>query len=193
MPDAGRVIAGTARGRRLTAPGEGTRPLADRVKQTLFAILEPDLAGASFLDLCAGSGAAGIEALSRGVARATFVERDRRATTTIAENLTLTGLGGPGARIVRSDAATWLAADGPADGPFDLVVIDPPYADPALLARLLGILGADAEGRLVRPGGRVVAKHFWRDRPPAVVGLLASERDRRFGETGLTFYRREGG
>ena len=73
MPDAGRVIAGTARGRRLTAPGEGTRPLGDRVKQTLFAILGPDLPGATFLDLCAGSGAAGIEALSRGAARATFV------------------------------------------------------------------------------------------------------------------------
>ncbi len=193
MADAGRVIAGTARGRRLTAPGEGTRPIADRVKQTLFAVLEPDLAGSAFLDLCAGSGAVGIEALSRGAARATFVERDRRATTTIAENLALTRLAGPGARIVRSEAARWLAAEGPDDGPFDLVVIDPPYADTDLLIRLLGILGADAEGRLLRPGGRVVAKHFWRDRPPAVVGLLASERDRRFGETGLTFYRREGG
>jgi len=193
VADAGRVIAGSARGRRLTAPGEGTRPLADRVKQTLFAVLEPDLAGCAFLDLCAGSGAAGIEALSRGAARATFVERDRRATTTIAENLALTRLEGPGARIVRSEAARWLSAEGRDEGPYDLVVIDPPYADTGLLLGLLGILGADAEGRLLRPGGRVVAKHFWRDRPPAVVGLLASERDRRFGETGLTFYRREGG
>ncbi len=196
MADAGRVIAGTAGGRRLTAPGEGTRPLADRVKQTLFAILEPDLVGSAFLDLCAGSGAAGIEALSRGAARATFVERDRRAATTIAENLSLTGLAGPEAMIVRADGVDWLAADradGPADGPFDLVFIDPPYADTELLGRLLAILGADAQGRLVRRGGRVVAKHFWRDRPPAVVGLLASDRDRRFGETGLTFYRREDG
>jgi hypothetical protein len=69
MADAGRVIAGTARGTRLVAPGEGTRPLGDRVKQTLFAVLEPDLPGASFLDLFAGSGAAGIEALSRERAR----------------------------------------------------------------------------------------------------------------------------
>ncbi|MFL5678988.1 MAG: RsmD family RNA methyltransferase, partial [Chloroflexota bacterium] len=66
MAEAGRVIAGTARGIRLVAPGEGTRPLADRVKETLFAILEPELRGARFLDLFAGSGAAGIEALSRG-------------------------------------------------------------------------------------------------------------------------------
>ena len=193
MADAGRVIAGTARGRRLTAPGEGTRPLADRVKQTLFAILEPDLPGAAFLDLCAGSGAAGIEALSRGAARATFVERDRRAATTIAENLYLTGLAGPNARIARAEAMAWLTTEGLLDGPFDLVVIDPPYADDELLGRLLAVIGSDADGRLLKPGGRVVAKHFWRDRPAASVGLLASERDRRFGETGLTFYRREGG
>ncbi len=193
MADAGRVIAGTARGRRLVAPGEGTRPLADRVKQTLFAILEPDLRGASFLDLCAGSGAAGIEALSRGAARATFVERDRRAATTIAENLFLTGLGGPNARIVRAEALDWLTGDAAGEGPFDLVFVDPPYAEIDLLGRLLAALGADAAAPLLGPRARVVAKHFWRDRPPAAVGLLASERDRRFGETGLTFYRREGG
>ena len=193
MADAGRVIAGTARGRRLVAPGDGTRPLADRVKQTLFAILEPDLRGAAFLDLCAGSGAAGIEALSRGAARATFVERDRRAATTIAENLFLTGLAGPNARIVRSDALAWLTGEAAEDGPFDLVFADPPYAEVGLLGRLLTTLGADTAGRLLRPRARVVAKHFWRDRPPAAAGLLASERDRRFGETGLTFYRREGG
>jgi 16S rRNA (guanine966-N2)-methyltransferase len=193
VADAGRVIAGTARGRRLVAPGEGTRPLGDRVKQTLFAILEPDLRGASFLDLCAGSGAAGIEALSRGATRATFVERDRRAATTIAENLYLTGLGGPNARIVRSAAEDWLVSDEAGDGPYDLVFVDPPYAEIDLLGRLLSIFGADVDGRLLAAGARVVAKHFWRDRPPAAVGLLASERDRRFGETGLTFYRREGG
>jgi 16S rRNA (guanine(966)-N(2))-methyltransferase RsmD len=167
--------------------------LSDRVKQTLFAILEPDLPDAAFLDLCAGSGAAGIEALSRGAARATFVESDRRAATTIAENLGLTGLAGPASRIVREDAAAWLAAGARGDGPFDLVVIDPPYAETDLLARLLALLGADTEGRLLAPGARVVAKHFWRDRPAARHGLLASERDRRFGETGLTFYRREDG
>jgi 16S rRNA (guanine966-N2)-methyltransferase len=213
MPDAGRVIAGIARGRRLVAPGEGTRPLADRVKQMLFAVLEPDLPGAAFLDLCAGSGAAGIEALSRGAARATFVERDRRVVATIAENLARTGLAGEHARVIRAEAEGWLTGPGGADaegsasgtagaagsaratggGPFELVFVDPPYADVELLDRLLAILGADRNGRLLVPGARVVAKHFWRDRPPALVGLLASERDRRFGETGLTFYRREGG
>ena len=189
---AGRVIAGSARGVRLSAPGEGTRPLGDRVKQTLFAILEPDLRDAVVLDLCAGSGAAGIEALSRGAARAAFVERDSAAIAVIRDNLARTNLAGNRARLVEADAVRYLAGAGPAaDGPFSLVIVDPPYADAALLRRLLEALGGDREARLLAPRARVIAKHFWRDRPPAVVGLLASERDRRFGETGLTFYRRE--
>ena len=108
MADAGRVIAGTARGIRLEAPGPGTRPLADRVKQTLFAILEPDLPGARVLDLFAGSGAAGIEALSRGAASATFVEHDAGAAKIISSNLARAGLAGPNAAIVCDDAARWL-------------------------------------------------------------------------------------
>ena len=189
MADAGRVIAGLAAGRRLAAPpGEGTRPLADRVKQTLFAILEPDLDGASVLDLFAGSGAAGIEALSRGAASAVFVERDGRASKTIADNLRTTGLASTAA-VVTADALTWLRRPATVDGPrFDVVVIDPPYAETELLAVVLAELGA-AHAPLA-PAARVVAKHFWRDRPPERIGLLASERERRFGETALTFYRR---
>lgn len=189
---AGRVIAGSARGVRLAAPGERTRPLGDRVKQTLFAILEPALRDAIVLDLCAGSGAAGIEALSRGAARAVFVERDSDAVAVIRDNLGRANLAGSRARLVEADASRYLAGSGPsADGPFSLVIVDPPYADSALLTRLLEALGSDRAGRLLAPAALVVAKHFWRDRPAAVIGLLASERDRRFGETGLTFYRRE--
>ena len=189
MADAGRVIAGTARGIRLEAPGPGTRPLADRVKQTLFAILEPDLPGAQVLDLFAGSGAAGIEALSRGAASATFVEHDAAATRVIAANLARTGLGGSDAVVVRADALRWLGQRAHAAGeaqPFSVVIVDPPYERRELLQQTL-----EAAGSLVAPGGRVVAKHFWRDAPPARIGLLASERDRRFGETALTFYRRQ--
>ncbi len=194
MADAGRVIAGSARGVRLAAPGEGTRPLGDRVKQTLFAILEPDLPGSRFLDLCAGSGAAGIEALSRGAAVAVFVERDPVAVGVLARNLERTDLAGPRAVVVRAEAARWLG--GASTGltlpgaPFDLVFVDPPYAETALLGRLLELLGGPLGGAVLEPGARVVAKHFWRDRPPGSIGLLASDRDRRFGETGLTFYRR---
>ncbi len=189
MPDAGRVIAGSARGIRLTAPGEATRPLGDRVKQTLFAILDPSIRGARVLDLFAGSGAAGIEALSRGAAVATFVERDRAAIAAIEANLERTHLGAS-ARVVRAEAVGWLRAQAVPVHPWDIVVLDPPYADAVLLVRSLELLGDAALG-LVAPGGRVVAKHFWRETPPASVGLLASERERRFGETALTFYRRQ--
>ncbi|MBF6604428.1 MAG: 16S rRNA (guanine(966)-N(2))-methyltransferase RsmD [Chloroflexi bacterium] len=187
MADAGRVVAGSAAGRRLRAPGPGTRPLADRVKQTLFAILEPDLPGADVLDLFAGSGAAGIEALSRGARRVVFVELDIGASRTIEQNLQTTGLGGSSAVVVRDDVLGWLRRASER-GPFDLVIVDPPYADVDVLRAVLDLLGEpDAP---LGPGARVVSKHFWRDRPPERIGLLASERERRFGETTLTFHRR---
>jgi 16S rRNA (guanine966-N2)-methyltransferase len=185
VADAGRVIAGVARGIRLEAPGDATRPLGDRVKQTLFAILDPDLAGARVLDLFAGSGAGGIEALSRGAAHATFVERDRTAAAVIATNLGRTHLAGERARIHRAEVLAWLAGpEAAAAGPFDIVILDPPYAEMELLATALHALATH-----LAPTARVVAKHFWRDVPPARAGLLASERERRFGETMLTFYR----
>jgi 16S rRNA (guanine966-N2)-methyltransferase len=159
------------------------------VKQTLFGILEPELEDALVLDLFAGSGAGGIEALSRGAASADFVEKDPGACRVIAENLRRARLEGA-SRVIRRDVVTWLAATPAAvaagAGPhYDLVLVDPPYADTASLVRVLEGVGA-----VVREGGIVVSKHFWRDAPPARIGLLASERERRFGETALTFYRR---
>jgi 16S rRNA (guanine966-N2)-methyltransferase len=185
VADAGRVIAGTARGIRLAAPGPATRPFGDRVKQTLFAVLDPDLRDSRVLDLFAGSGAAGIEALSRGARSATFVESDRAAARVIGDNLRRTHLDAR-AIVVRADAIAWLAARAAGNGPWDVAILDPPYAETDLLARALEALGRPG---VVAPGGRVVAKHFWRDGPPARIGLLASERERRFGETALTFYR----
>jgi 16S rRNA (guanine(966)-N(2))-methyltransferase RsmD len=190
---AGRVIAGTARGTRLVAPLGGVRPLGDRVKQTLFAILEPELKGASFLDLFAGSGAAGIEALSRGAARATFVERNAAALETIERNLAATRLSGPGADVVRGDAIAWLTRSGAATGPFGVIIADPPYDEPALLVDALTTISAGGPNAILIAGGVVVSKHFWRTGPPASIGLLASVRERRFGETGLTFHRWEAG
>lgn len=187
MTEAGRVIAGSARGMRLRAPGEGTRPLADRVKQTLFAILEPDLVDANVLDLFAGSGAGGIEALSRGAYHATFVERDNAAARIVAENLALTRLAERGT-VARADAISYLRDRAARDGPFDVVLVDPPYAETALMDATLALLGAGVPA-ILDPDCWVVAKHFWRTPPPPVVGLLASVRTRRFGETALTFYR----
>ena len=190
MSDAGRVIAGTARGTRLIAPGEGTRPFGDRVKQTLFAILEPDLPGARVLDLFAGSGAGGIEALSRGAAWAIFVERDVVAVRVITDNLAKARLAYRG-RVARADVLAYLGDRAVSDGPFDLVIIDPPYAEPKLLEAALARLGVPGTP-LLSAAAWVVAKHFWRTPPPSSVGLLASLRTRRFGETALTFYGREG-
>jgi len=193
MTDAGRVIAGSAAGRRLLAPGAGTRPLSDRVKQALFGALEPSLAGARVLDLFAGSGAAGIEALSRGAARVVFVERDPGAVRVIRENLRRTGFEVPAGAtvdVVQGDAIAWLRDRAAAQAPFDVVLVDPPYAEAGVLLTSLERLGDPVGAGLLAPGARVVAKHFWRDAPPARIGLLASERSRRFGETALTFYRR---
>jgi 16S rRNA (guanine966-N2)-methyltransferase len=193
VPDGGRVIAGTAAGLRLQAPGQGTRPLGDRVKQSLFAALESALAESwpvPFLDLFAGSGAAGIEALSRGAPNATFVERDPRAARVIAENLRRTSLAG-GGQIVQKDALAWLgtgAEDAGRYEGFGAVVIDPPYADAAALTGALARLGDPALGWL-RDDALVIAKHFWKDEPPVVAGALRRERVKRFGETALSFYR----
>ncbi|MBI2776101.1 MAG: 16S rRNA (guanine(966)-N(2))-methyltransferase RsmD [Chloroflexi bacterium] len=187
-PTAGRVIAGTARGIRLAAPGPGTRPLGDRVKEALFAILEPRLPDAVVLDLFAGSGAAGIEALSRRARRATFVERNGDVVRTLRANLERTHLA-PGATVVREDALAWLdggAGRAGSDGPFDVVVLDPPYEREDLLA---GALERLARPGVLAPDAIVVAKHGRRATPPERIGLLASDRERRFGETVLTFYR----
>jgi 16S rRNA (guanine966-N2)-methyltransferase len=196
VPDAGRVIAGRAKGRRLAAPGTGSRPLADRVKETLFAILEPDLPGAAVLDLFAGSGAAGIEALSRGASMVVFVDRDRTACSVIERNLRSTGLAGPAAVVRRMEALAYLNGPAAADAPFDVAVVDPPYEDVGLLEAALeglGVPGTSGDGGLVAPGGRVVAKRYRRTVLSPTIGLLASDRERRFGETTLTFYRRVAG
>jgi 16S rRNA (guanine(966)-N(2))-methyltransferase RsmD len=181
------VIAGSARGTRLVAPGPGTRPFGDRAKQVLFAILEPDLAGAVVLDCCAGSGAAAIEALSRGAARAVLVERDAAACRTIAANLLRTGLASRAA-VVRADVLAYVAGRAAAEGPFDVVVLDPPYAEADLRGRTLAALGG--RGAPLGVDARVVVSGPWRDPPPQRAGLLRSERERRVGETLLTFYRR---
>lgn len=188
MADAGRVIGGTARGVRLAAPGEGTRPFGDRVKESLFGSLEADPSeplGGTFLDLYAGSGAAGIEALSRGAPAALFVERDAGAARVIGANLARAHAAG--GRVVRAEVLAWLAGAAAAHAPYRCVVVDPPYADPDTLERTLSILGGSA--RLVEPGGVVVCKHHWRWTGPERVGSLVRERHKRFGETALTWYR----
>jgi len=189
MAEAGRVITGSAGGLRLRAPGEGTRPISDKVKQSLFAALETELDdpwSGPMLDLFAGSGAAGIEALSRGASWTDFVEHDAGAVATIRANLRTTHLE-ERAGVHQSDAPRFLAraAETPGDERmYDLVVLDPPYGDAAMLAAL----DALGRGAVLTPEAIVVAKHFWRDAPPERVGVLRLQRVKRFGETALSYY-----
>jgi len=180
-----RVIAGSARGVRLEVPrGAATRPLSDRVKQSLFGALEADGAlEGPFLDLFAGTGAAGIEALSRGAPRATFVEHDARACATIASNLERAGLAS--GTVVHADVPVFLAERGGEGAPYRACLVDPPYDLPAV-ERTLELLGSAPHW--LEDDGVVVAKHFWRDHAPDSAGRLARTRRRRFGETALTFY-----
>jgi 16S rRNA (guanine966-N2)-methyltransferase len=189
MPDGGRVIAGLARGTRLESGPTQTRPLSDRVKQALFASLESMGAlSDGFLDLFAGTGAAGIEALSRGADRALFVDKSSRAATVIKENVRRAHL--EGGRIVRADVASYLRG-GPraGDTPFAAALLDPPYDEP-LVVPTLELLG-DADSQWLLAEAVVVAKHFWRDDPPERIGTLNRDRQKRFGETMLSFYTRK--
>jgi len=172
-----RVIAGTARGVSLTAPrGDATRPITDRVKETLFAILGDRVPDARVLDLFAGSGAIGIEALSRGAERVDFVERDRNAMKALRSNLERTRLD-EGAAVHELEVERFLAST---NGEWDVVVLDPPYEVRAIVAPLRALVPHLA------PGASVVIKHFWRAEAPDVEGLAVT-RQRRFGETMLTF------
>ena len=174
-----RVIAGTARGVPLRAPRDrATRPITDRVKETLFAILGDRVPGARVLDLYAGSGAIGIEALSRGAAITDFVERGREALAVLRANLERTGLGSEA--VVHATDVERFLQDAAAGAAWDLVVLDPPYETRAIVAPLRALLPH------LSPGASVVVKHFWRTELPEVPGLRAT-RQRRFGETMLTF------
>ncbi|HLE59420.1 MAG TPA: 16S rRNA (guanine(966)-N(2))-methyltransferase RsmD [Candidatus Limnocylindria bacterium] len=173
-----RVIAGSARGMPLRAPrGGATRPITDRVKETLFGILADRVLGARVLDLYAGSGSIGIEALSRGAAWCTFVEQDHAAAAVLRDNLRRTGLEDR-ATVRTSKVERFLS--GPGIGPVDLVVLDPPYLQHAILEPLTRLVP------LLEPRATVVVKHHWRT-DLALPDALATWRERRFGETALTF------
>lgn len=193
LAPAGRVVAGTARGLRLVGPAEGVRPLGDRLKEALFAILEPVVRDGTFLDLFAGSGAGGLEALSRGARRVTFVERDPRAVAAIRRNLQATRLEGPAATIEQADALEWLSRARLGRIPEDAVLVDPPYDQPELLVAVLERVAAagrpPSRGAILAERGTLAAKHAVRTSLPAEIGLLRSARERRFGDSVLTLYR----
>ena len=176
-----RVIAGTLGGRRL--PGRvarGTRPTGDRVREALFSILGP-LDGEAVLDLFAGTGALGIEALSRGAGRAVFVDRDRGAVEAIRTNLASLGLGPERAQVRPGDAARALQDAALRPEAYDLVLLDPPYEPAPALRALL----AERLPPVLAPGSRVVAERGRRSPPPIDLPLLT---ERRYGDTVLTIH-----
>ncbi len=183
-------MAGRLGGLRLKAvPGRATRPTTDRVKESVFGILGDRCLGAQVLDLFAGTGSLGIEALSRGATRVTFVERDPGAVRVLRENLRATGLAEQAAILVKdvSAALGLLAREGA--GPFDLVLLDPPYGSGLVEAVLEGL---DQGGGLLSPGALVVAEHSNHEVPTERVGRLALWRRRRYGETVVSFYQAAG-
>lgn len=180
-----RIIAGALKGRRLVTPrGDTTRPTADQVRIALMDTLAPRLAGSRMLDLFAGAGGVGLEALSRGAGEVTLVERDARAVAALRENIAALGVGAV-ARVRRGDVLRELGALYRDGRRFDVVFLDPPY-DAGLVETTLKTLGG---GGLLLPDAWVIAQHFTKRPPPERVGALFAFRTRRFGETTLTFYR----
>jgi len=175
-----RVIAGSLKGRRLAPPTwAGLRPTSDRLRETLFNILAPRLAGARVLDGFAGSGAVGIEALSRGAAHVTFIDSDRRAAALIEANLRTCGVE-EGFAIERGAVAPVLRTMA-ANRTFDLIVLDPPYDAGDVLEAL------EAAGRRLAPGGMLVLERATRTNPPESPALTRT-RDVKSGDSTLTFY-----
>ena len=171
-----RVVAGRLGGRRLRAPlGRDTRPTSDRVREALFSMLGP-LDGERVLDLYAGSGALAIEALSRGAASATLVERDAPAVAVIRANLEALALGPEEAQVVAGPAQAALRDASRRGDTYDLVLLDPPYRDAATLGREL----SQALPAVLAPEARVVAESD--RRTPLELGLPVV-RERRYGDT----------
>lgn len=181
-----RVIAGSAKGRRLKlVPGDSTRPVMDRVKEAVFSILGRGVRDALFLDLFAGTGSVGIEALSRGAEQAVFVEMDRLAVRTIQQNLTITGLGDRAA-IRRTDVLALLRQSPPAD-PYDYIYVAPPqYRD--LWRRTLEAL--DANPGWVPEGTVVIVQIDPKEYAATEFKHLEVYDERQYGKTQVIFYRR---
>ena len=180
-----RIVAGTAGGRRLAVPPAGVRPTGDRAREGLFNSLGTllDLDGAVVLDLYAGSGALGLEALSRGAAEVVFVESSARVLPVLKKNVAAVGL--PGGRVVAGSVATVVA--GPPPARFDLVLADPPYATP--VAEVLGVLRALTQGAWLAPGAVVVVERSSREEAFEWPTPLVALRERRYGEAMLRYGR----
>ena len=180
-----RIVAGVLGGRRLHAPkGAAIRPTADRVREAIFSILGPAVAGAEVLDLFAGTGAMGLEALSRGASRAVFVDQSVHAVRLIRSNVEVCQVADR-VRVIHgsvNQAIRRLAGHGET---FDLIFIDPPYGRDSIQKTLLSL------DEVTRSGTVVVAEHGSRDPLPVQIQEWSQTEARRYGDTSIAFYVRE--
>ena len=182
-----RIIAGQYRGRNLKSPPSlQVRPTSDRLRETLFNVIAPRIEGTRFLDLCAGSGAVGIEALSRGAAHATFVDRSRRMCGLVEANLDLCGVPEDQTEVVCGEAEDFLRQSPVRRrGPWDIIFFDPPYATDYL--RALKALRTDSEKLLVADGLFIIEHHHKNELTDAI-GQLQRQRVLKQGDSSLSFY-----
>jgi 16S rRNA (guanine(966)-N(2))-methyltransferase RsmD len=182
-----RIISGEYRGRVLKSPPSmQIRPTSDRLRETLFNVIAPRIEGARFLDLCAGSGAVGIEALSRGAAFVHFVDRSRKMCGLVEANLDLCGVPEAQTEVVLSEAGEFLRRAGPkGTGPWDIVFFDPPYATDYL--PILDAFGAK-EAATLADDGLLVVEHHHKNALKDEVGRLRRWRILKQGDSALSFY-----
>jgi 16S rRNA (guanine(966)-N(2))-methyltransferase RsmD len=185
-----RIIAGSLRSRSLEAPpGLATRPTSDRLRETIFNVLAPRIEGAAFLDLYAGSGAVGMEALSRGAAQVAFVEKAPAALKVLRGNLEKLGIT-VGFRIHAAAVGTWMRRASSADPKperYEVLFLDPPYDAAEEYAATLGLLGGSAAG-LLADGAMVIAEHRRKDVLEDCYGALERTRILKQGDAALSFY-----
>ncbi len=185
-----RVISGSARGRKLfSVPGTGTRPVTDRAKEALFDILGADVQESSWLDLFGGTGAIGIEALSRGARRVVFIDKAHQAVATIRRNLDLTGFAAS-SEVIRGDALRYIAQAGEG-AQFDYIYVAPPQYQELWADALRALDERALDGRtLSAPYGQVIVQIHPREYHPVALQTLALQDERRYGSTLLLFYDR---
>jgi 16S rRNA (guanine(966)-N(2))-methyltransferase RsmD len=184
-----RVIAGKFKGRTLaTVRSNSVRYTSDRVRESLFAIVRNLVPGSSFLDLFAGVGSVGIEAISRGADFVLFVEKNPRCVRTICENLSSCGVDprGDSVQILQKDALRALRVIEEMGLKFDLIFLDPPYGSPVLEKALRKLAGVE----ILRDDGMVIAEHPFKSSLPQQIGEFVRVREEKYGDTVLTFYKR---